>query len=164
MEEFRDIPGFPGLKATSLGRVIGKRGEEVGCFRGKYVIICGRTLPSPYTCLSRGNLILRAFVGPPPPDKPEVDHINRNKQDDRPENLRWVNRFENMQNRGVKCDSDSGIKGLYLHKATLPNHADRWRCTVKHRHTTFVQHFRLNQKEEAIEWLTQKRKELGIQN
>ena len=167
MEEFRDIPGFPQWKASSFGRIINLNGEEIGCAAGKYVILGYRPDSKDWrkhTTISRGKLILRAFVGPPPPDKPEVDHINRNKQDDRPENLRWVDRFENMQNRGVKCDCDSGIKGLYLNKATLPNHADRWRCTVVHRHTTFVQYFRLNQKEQAIEWLTQKRKELGIQN
>jgi hypothetical protein len=156
MEEFRDIPGFPGLKATSLGRVIGKKGEEVGCFRGKYVIIGGRTLPSPYTCLSRGNLILRAFVGPPPPDKPEVDHINRNKQDDRPENLRWADRFEQMQNRDIQKNSASQIRGL------IERH--HWQCQVIYMKKEYNKCFPIEQKEQAIEWLTQKRKELGIQN
>lgn len=167
MEEFRDIPGFPQWRASSFGRIINRGGQEVGCFRNKYVILGYRPDPNDWrkhTTITRGNLILRAFVGPPPLDKPEVDHINRNKHDDRPENLRWADRFENMQNRGVKCDSEVGIKGLYLHKATLPNHSDRWRCTVVQRHTTFVKYFRLEQKEQAIEWLAQKRAELGIPN
>lgn len=161
-EEFRDIPGFPGLKATSYGRIIGKKGKEIGCNKNKYVIIGGRSLPPGYSTLSRGNLVLRAFVGSPPPDKPEVDHINRNKKDDRPENLRWADRYENMQNRGVLAHSGNGVKGLYLHKAILPNHSDRWRCTIRHKHTTYLQHFHLDQREEAIAWLEQKRIELNL--
>ena len=101
-------------------------------------------------------------MGPPPPDKPEVDHINRNKRDDRPENLRWVDRYEQMQNRNVLAHSETGIKGLYLHKATLPNHSDRWRCKIDHLHESHVKHFRLDQREEAIAWLEQKRIELNL--
>ena len=164
MEEFRDIPGFSGLKATSLGRIIGKRGVEVGCFKGKYVSIGGRTLPPGYTTLSRGNLILRAFVGAPPPDKPEVDHINRNKHDDRPENLRWADRLEQMHNRNPAPmkNSTTGTKGLYLHKNTIPGHSDRWRCSIRHFKVDYVKHFRLAEKDEAIEWLIKKRRDLGI--
>jgi hypothetical protein len=162
MEEFRDIPGFPGLKATSFGRIIGKKGKEIGCFKNKYVIISGRSLPPGYSTLSRANLILRAFVGEPPADKPECDHIDRNKHNDRPENLRWADRYEQMHNRGDEAlaHSGSGVKGLYLLKATLPNHSDRWRCTVSVHHTHFVKYFRIDQIEEATAWLINKREEL----
>lgn len=153
-EEFRDIPGFPGLKATSYGRIIGKLGNEIGSKTGKYVSIGGRSLPPGYGTLSRGNLVLRAFVGPPPPDKPEVDHINRNKKDDRPENLRWADRYENMQNRDVLACSTSQIKGL-----TERHH---WQCTIKHRHKVYNNLFPIDQREEAIAWLEQKRIELNL--
>jgi len=43
------------------------------------------------------RLIAMAFV-PNPENKPEVDHINRNPSDNRPENLRWVTKVENMEN------------------------------------------------------------------
>ena len=157
MEEFRDIPGFSGLKATSLGRIIGKKGIEIGCFKGKYVVIGGRYNPENWnetTTIGRGNLILRAFVGPPPPDKPEVDHINRNKHDDRPENLRWANRYEQMQNRDVQKNSGSQIKGL------VERH--HWQCQVKHLGKEYNRCFPFAQKEEAIEWLIKKRRDLGI--
>lgn len=36
--------------------------------------------------------------GPPPPGKPVADHINRNRLDDRPENLRWASYSENNRN------------------------------------------------------------------
>jgi len=154
MEEFRDIPGFPGLKATSFGRIIGKKGGEIGCFKSKYVSIAGRCLPEGYSTMGRGNLILRAFVGPPTPEKPEVDHINRDKHDDRPENLRWANRYEQMQNRAVQQNSASQIKGL-----TERHH---WQCQIKHEGKEYNKCFPFDKKEEAIAWLTSKRNQLNI--
>ena len=167
-EEFRDIPGFKGLKATSFGRIIGRSGEEIGCFKNRYVLIGGRYDDTDWrkkTTISRGNLILRAFVGPPPPDKPEVDHINRDSHDDRPENLRWADRLEQMHNRNPAPmkNSTTGTKGLYLHKNTIPGHSDRWRCSIRHFKVDYVKHFRLAEKDEAIQWLKEKRGELGIE-
>jgi len=49
---------------------------------------------------------------PNPENKPEVDHKNRNRQDNTIENLRWVTHLENMQNKGIRCDSTTGIKNI----------------------------------------------------
>lgn len=43
-------------------------------------------------------LVCTAFHGPRPSPKHQVDHINRNKWDNRPENLRWVTCRENHLN------------------------------------------------------------------
>ena len=37
-----------------------------------------------------------AFHGEPPTKEHVVDHIDTNKQNNRPENLRWVTRLENI--------------------------------------------------------------------
>ena len=45
------------------------------------------------------RVIALQFI-PNPDEKPEVDHINRIRNDNRIENLRWCSHYENMQNRG----------------------------------------------------------------
>lgn len=44
------------------------------------------------------RLVLEAYVGRAPKDKPECDHINRVKHDNRVENLRWTDRKGNNRN------------------------------------------------------------------
>jgi len=46
----------------------------------------------------------------------EIDHINRNKTDNRIENLRDVTRAINELNKGVRKDSKTGVKGVTAHK------------------------------------------------
>lgn len=42
------------------------------------------------------RIVATAFHGEPPTKKHVVDHIDTNKQNNRPENLRWVTRLENI--------------------------------------------------------------------
>jgi hypothetical protein len=42
----------------------------------------------------------------------EIDHINRNKRDNRIANLRAVTRKENQLNRGLNKNNTSGVKGV----------------------------------------------------
>ena len=48
----------------------------------------------------------------------EVDHINRNRADNRIENLRLVSRCENTYNTGLRVNNTSGVKGVSWHKPT----------------------------------------------
>lgn len=47
------------------------------------------------------RIVAETFI-PNPDNKPEVDHINRIRTDNRVENLHWVTRLENAQNRGPR--------------------------------------------------------------
>ena len=57
--------------------------------------------------LSLHRLIALAYI-PNPDNKPVIDHINRNRLDNRIENLRWATRSENQRNRS--CSSNTGYQ------------------------------------------------------
>lgn len=77
-------------EVSNMGHVR-KNGVNVECYVGK----------QGYVYLSGGDLLHRAvatlFIDNPE-NKPQIDHIDGNKQNNRVDNLRWVNAQENMLN------------------------------------------------------------------
>ena len=57
------------------------------------------------------RLVAEHYI-PNPENKSEVDHINRDKNDNRVENLRWATRLENAQNVGNNKLNTSGHKNV----------------------------------------------------
>lgn len=78
---------------------------------------------------AKGNRIYLHHIVMPGHRYPEYvrDHINRNKLDNRLENLRWLTLAESVQNRGIARRNKTGYRGVlkqgaryravaYLHK------------------------------------------------
>ena len=84
MEEiWKDIPEYPGYKASNLGRIKGPRNILI-LQKGQYL-----TVSIHKHTITVHKLIAKTFI-PNPDNLPCIDHINTNRYDNRVENLRWV--------------------------------------------------------------------------
>lgn len=109
-EIWKDVPGFPGYQVSNAGRVrslprIVKRGNHTMSISGS-ILRFGTSMGYSFVNLRKDGksisvkvhkLVGLVFVENPK-NRPEIDHINANRKDNRPENLRWVNRHENNMN------------------------------------------------------------------
>jgi hypothetical protein len=134
-----EIQGYSDYLIYEDGRVYSKKNKiflkpcvnDNGYF---YCNLCKDGIPKPF----RIHRLISLHYIPNPENKPCVDHINRNRKDNRIENLRWVTHIENMQNMGVRCDNTSGIKNIskdgngYIYQKTInkKNHR-KWFKTIE---------------------------------
>lgn len=84
-----------------------------------YAATCNRNGKQKWTTMHR--LLMQ------PPKELEVDHINGNSFDNRRANLRLCTRSQNLQNRRVMSNNQTGFKGVsydrvnHKYKATIQN-------------------------------------------
>ncbi len=84
------------------------------------------------------RIVATAFYGNPPTKEHVVDHIDTNKQNNRPENLRWVTKFENIMLNPITarrielvCGSVEAFlanPSIFRDKFQEPNY--EWMCAV----------------------------------
>ena len=79
----------------------------------------------------RGKLVYLHQLICPVPSSFVIDHRNRNKLDNRKENLRIVTRSENAHNSGLRINNYSGFKGVYWDKET-----QKWRAQIRFNNKT----------------------------
>lgn len=82
-----------------------------------------------YPCSSIGgkSVRLHRVIHPEVPKGMVVDHINRNKLDNRRCNLRVVTQRENCHNSSLRSTNKSGVTGVFLDKRV-----GRWRAQIYH--------------------------------
>ena len=98
--EILAIPRKNSKPVWKKGSVCNKTGYlMVQCNKKRYLIHC---------------LVAEACI-PNPDNLPVVDHINRDKHDNRACNLRWVTRSENSRNTYL-CDSAKEKFGIYRYE------------------------------------------------
>ena len=113
-ERWVEIEADPEYDISSLGRIRKRRNGfepkiSVNKGTGYYqVALNGRTYP-----LHR--LLAQAFI-PNPENKPQVDHIDGNNQNNSLSNLRWATCSENSRNRKKRKDNTSDYTGVCFHK------------------------------------------------
>lgn len=105
VEVWRTVPGHPDYDVSSRGRVRSRKGRRYTHIPVVPVILSCGPDPAGYprTTIDRKHynvhrLVAAAFHGPCP-EGMEVDHINSVRHDNRPENLRYVTRQENLVDR-----------------------------------------------------------------
>jgi len=142
-EEWKDIPKYEGLyqvsnlgRVRSIDRVVRTKSGKSKNLKG--IILSPQYYKNGYrfvTLSKDGNtkgfsihrMVALSFI-PNPENKPEVNHINENKNDNRASNLEWMSVRENRNygtriERGVAHRDQSGENnGMYGRKGSLnPN-------------------------------------------
>lgn len=95
------------------------------------------------------RVVAEAFI-PNPYKKPEIDHINTIRTDNRVENLRWVTHTENMNNPITHTKSiNSKLYYTYNMKAVIQTSKDgtfiqEYKCTREAERATNIDHTSIN--------------------
>lgn len=103
-EIFREIDGFPDYEVSNIGRVCSFKGEYPKILKPrknhKGYLIVGIYSGGKKVTKKVHRLVAKAFV-PNPENKPEVNHIDEDKENNVAENLEWVTCKEN-NNHGTR--------------------------------------------------------------
>ena len=100
-EVWKDIKGYPNYQISNYGRVWSKTSQRYlamhpnnkGYLQVHMICINGK---AKHELVHR--LVALAFIDNPT-GKPEVDHIDKDRQNNRADNLRWLTKSENNQNK-----------------------------------------------------------------
>jgi hypothetical protein len=102
-----EVSDWGNVRRVGSARNLKACDDSIGRFS---VCLCKNGIPKKYTV---HRLVATAFLENPE-NLPQVDHIDRNPQNNRLENLRWCSRSQNCCNRITK--NKNGFSGVYKEK------------------------------------------------
>lgn len=113
-EVFVNIPEFPGYFVSNFGRVWSDKmgGKMMKPWDRNGYLSVNLYKDGVVTTRKIHRLVARAFV-PNPENKPCVDHIDRDRQNNVVTNLRYATKSENQWNRGSIAGSSSRYVGVF---------------------------------------------------
>lgn len=142
MEQFKPIKDFETYAISNMGNIKCLRtGTIKNGYANKngYLIFSLKNPTGAYSKLIH-RLVLETFTEKPN-DKNECDHINRNKIDNRLENLRWADDYEQTANRGnFKNNKSTGHKYIQYGKNKSDNYSS-YRFVITRKHIRFSKRF-----------------------
>lgn len=120
--KFYDIPGYGGLyqanklgkirrveRKDTLGRTLKEKELVGGVNSAGYILVTIKKPGGVFRSVQVQQLIVDTFL-PKIKGKNFIDHINRDRTDNRLVNLRWVTRRENNTNRKKKSSLPTGVR------------------------------------------------------
>jgi hypothetical protein len=119
VEIWKDIPGFLDYQVSNLGRVKSLKREKEKILKPQkrtkgYLCVGLRSYKLKPKFIDIHRLVLMSFVGMPPQGM-ECDHINRVRDDNRLDNLRWVTKRDNVLNSSsTKIQSELFYPGVKI--------------------------------------------------
>jgi hypothetical protein len=151
-----EIQDYPGYFIYRDGRVWSDKSKR---FLKTYNITGYKSIKLNKHNKSKGFLIHRLIAIhyiPNPNNYPHIDHINRVRQDNRIENLRWASESINMNNSLVRKNNNCGIKNICYYEGQ-----DIWCFSKYFEGKLHRKYFKI--KEEAIKYKESYIKSLNLE-